>query len=726
MEKKIKVLFLTSLFGKMGGAEKNVYDIALNIDKSRFTPYVFCLKGGELVDDIRRKGVESRIIDLDKIISIEGVRKGAGLYRFLKSEKIDIVVTYHHDADIWGGAIAMLARVPVVISSRRDLGYQLEKKHVLAYRALNRFYTRIISVSDAVKREIMRREWTSGDKIITVYNGVEIEKYASAKCTGTPFRDSLGIERSRRVIGMLASLRPVKGHIHLVRAVAEVLRQRSDFRVVVVGYKGSDYYKEVESEIGKLGLGGHFMFLGDRKDVPEALSSFDMMVLPSLSEGFSNAALEGMASGKPVIATDCGGNPEAVIDNETGFLVPPADSHALAEAILKLLNDSELGRRMGQSGERRVSRKFTLRNMIETNEDLFAYLARDKKRISAGEAFLIGKTRLKKAAKLSLSGLFYYSGAYSVLKKKDPLPRILAYHSIDKVRLKPLEIEQDAENFEKQVLFLKKNFNVISLSEFLKCMRDGRGYPRNSVLITFDDGYRDNYTNAFPVLKANGVSAAVFISTAPIEMGEPLFFDALRYAVMSTSRHMLDLTGFGLKRYLLEKSDEMRASGVIREITLKSKEMDNSRKSELTGFIYERLGLDYEELKGKRLYLSWDEIREMAGCGIEFGSHTVTHPRLSALSPEACSSELVNSKKLIEERIGRPVKTLAYPFGGKMEFNESVEKAAREAGYECAFSLCRESNGFTMGRKMVDSSMTTRLNGEFSAPLFGSALMIRR
>ncbi len=177
---------------------------------------------------------------------------------------------------------------------------------------------------------------------------------------------------------------------------------------------------------------------------------------------------------------------------------------------------------------------------------------------------------------------------------------------------------------------------------------------------------------------------------------------------------------------MLEKSDEMRLSRVIREVILESKKMDNSRKAELAGLIYERLGLDYEELKGKRLYLSWEEIREMAGGGIEFGSHTVTHPRLSALAPEACSSELVSSKRIIEERIGRPVRTLAYPFGGKLEFNESVEKAAREAGYECAFSLCRGSNGFTVGRKMVDSSMTTRLNGEFSAPLFGSALMIGR
>ena len=722
MEKKIKILFLTSLFGKMGGAEKNIYDIVLNIDRARFTPYVFCLKGGELVDDIRRKGIDSRIIDLDKIISLEGVRKGAGLYKFLKSEKIDIVVTYHHDADIWGGAIAMLAGVPAVVSSRRDLGYQLEKKHVWAYRALNRFYTRIISVSDAVKREIMRREWTPGGKIITVYNGVEIERYRQgAKGQGA----SLGIGRGKKVIGMLASLRPVKGHIHLVRAVAEVVRRNKDFQIVMVGYKDTDYYREVKEEIERLGLEDYFIFLGDRKDVPETLSSFDMMVLPSLSEGFSNAALEGMAAGKPVIATDCGGNPEAVIDNETGFLVPPADSHGLAWSILRLLDDAELGRRMGQSGERRVSRNFTLRNMIETNEDLFVYLARDKKRMNAGEAFQFGKTRLKKAAKLSLSGLFYYSGAYSVVKKKDPLPLVLAYHSINKVRLKPLEIEQEAGNFEKQVLFLKKNFYMLSLSEFLGCMNGGRAYPRNSVLMTFDDGYRDNYTNAFPVLKANGVPAAIFISTAPIETGEPLFFDALRYAVMSTSRHILDLTCFGLKKYLLEKSDEVSVAWVIREITQASKGMDNSRKSELTGFIYGRLGLDYEELKRKRLYLSWDEISEMAGGGIEFGSHTVTHPRLSALDPEVCSSELVNSKRIIEERTGRPVKTLAYPFGGKLEFNESVEKAAREAGYECAFSLCRGSNGFTMGRKMVDSSMTTRLNGEFSAPLFFTSLSLR-
>ena len=183
MEDKIKVLYITTLFGKMGGAERNLYDIVTNIDRERFVPYIFCLKGGELVGEVTGRGIFARELQLEKIFSLDAARKGIDLFRFIREEGIKVVVTYHHDADIWGGIVAMLAGVPVVISSRRDLGYQLERRHIWVYRLLNRLYTGIISVSDAVKDAVVQREWAPANKITTLYNGLDITGYQPTPST---------------------------------------------------------------------------------------------------------------------------------------------------------------------------------------------------------------------------------------------------------------------------------------------------------------------------------------------------------------------------------------------------------------------------------------------------------------------------------------------------------------------------------------------------------------
>lgn len=372
---KIKVLYITSSLAKMGGAERNLYDIACNIDKERFIPYVLCLKGGELSDELRSKGIYTRVIGLKKILSMDGLKKGVGLFRFIKDEGISVVVTYHHDADIWGGIISRLAGVPVIISSRRDLGYQLERKHIWAYRITNRLYTRVISVCNAVKAEIVKREWLSGDKIITIYNGVHPQNYEiAAKDDVLALKRSLGIGPAESTVGTLGAIRPVKGHIYLVRAAAEVLKKNKKVKFLIVGYKDPEFFEKIRRLVDELGLDKHFIFTGDRRDTARILSILDLFVLPSISEGFSNAVIEAMAAGKPVVATEVGGNPESVVHGKTGMLVRPSDSEAIAEAVLKLLDDVDLQKEMGNEGMLRARSMFTFEKMMTFTEDLYISL----------------------------------------------------------------------------------------------------------------------------------------------------------------------------------------------------------------------------------------------------------------------------------------------------------------------------------------------------------------
>ncbi len=721
---KIKILYVISLLGKKGGAEKNLCDLVENIDKKRFTPYVISLVGGELANDLKEKGYYSETFNLHSVLSLDALKKGARLYRFLRDEGIQVVVSYHHDADIWSGVIAKLAGVPVVISSRRDLGYQLQKKHVWAYRVLNRFFSSIICVSDAVKKEIIKREWAKPGKMTTIYNGVDPAGFKIESWQTAGLRKSFGIGPSTRVIGMLGSIRPVKGHEYLVRAVARVVKTVPDIKVLLVGHDKAGYCSEVKSLISELGIEKYFIFTGDRTDIPEIISVFDIFVVSSRSEGFSNALLEVMASGKPAIATDSGGNREVIIDHKTGLLVPPCEVEPLADALLELLSDEKLCRSLAQEGLKTISRRFTIKKMLNENEGLYSNLLAASSKNGSLSLSERHRQRTKKNVKAALGNLMHYTGLGGLQRKlAENSPIVLAYHSISDVTLKSLEIEQETKCFEQQVMFLKNNYTPISLTEFLECRDNGNKFPPNAVLLTFDDGYRDNYVNALPILKAYDVPAVIFITVDPVETGEPLFFDALRYAISKTRSLRLDLTDAGLSRYVLAKSDESMLCKAINEIVEYSKDRAEELNSKLIATICERLDVDWEDVKRHCRYLSWDEISEMTGSGIEFGSHTKTHPRLSSLSFEECKAELAESKRIIEARINRPVRTLAYPFGGRKDFNETVENAAIESGYQCAFSLCPDKydtsrRPFTIGRKMVDSHMTSDFSGEFNKSLF--------
>jgi peptidoglycan/xylan/chitin deacetylase (PgdA/CDA1 family) len=622
--------------------------------------------------------------------------------------------------------VGRLSGVPVILSSRRDLGYQLKKKHIWAYRVFNRFFTKIISVSEAVKEEVVRREWTNPDKVKVIYNGVDCRQQSYGEVDVVNIKKSLGVEPYKKVIGMIGAFRPIKGHIYLVKAVAELAKTEKDFVVLIVGYKETEYYEVVRQLIKRLKLEKYFICTGDRNDVTRIIAAFDIFVLPSISEGFSNAVLEAMAAGKPVVVTDGGGSPEGVIQNKTGVLVPSGNTEALSAAITRLLHNEGLRRSMGREGQIRAKEVFSLNKMLDNSEDLYEFLVR-----SNNHNKICLKTKahyaVKKSVKLFLSYLLYYMRITSAYKKAFPENlKVLAYHSINSVTLGHLEMENDVCSFERQMAYLKDNYRILSLDEFLECEKNGGKYPDNSVMVTFDDGYRDNYLNAYPVLRKYNMPAVVFIAIKPLETGEPLFFDALWFAIVNTSRKVLDLSDFGLKKYVIDTTCNYVLANVIKDIRKSSMGMDSASRERLLRIIYDRLQVDLEAVKQKRIYLSWSEILEMADNGIEFGSHTINHFQLSSLTLEECEAELSRSKNIIEERIGRKVRALSYPFGGRQDFNFLVERAAIEAGYDCAFSLCQNgayNSSFTIRRKIVDSHMSLGLSGKYCKPLFEADML---
>lgn len=369
VRRRKRIVFLTSRFEMLGGSEKNICDLTINLRRDIFQPYVLALKGGAVLDDIRARGVHAEEIGITSVVSIGSLVKALKLMRFLREQEIDIVVTYHEDADIWGGIAAYLAGVPVIISSRRDMGYQTSWKHHMAYKVVNRCFSRIVAVSEAVKRKVVQEQIVPATRIRVIHNGAFISRNEPFRATNY-LHELLNVPRHHKIVGMVASFRPVKGQEYFVRAAQKILNCHREVEFVIVGNKDTEYYEKISTLVKDLGISANIHCIGHRNDVEAILSCLDIFVLSSVHEGFSNALVEAMAASIPVIVPDSGGNSE-IVTKESGVLFKAGDVDGLAEAILRLLRNDAVRRKLGNRARETVAKEFSLAQMISRYEQLF-------------------------------------------------------------------------------------------------------------------------------------------------------------------------------------------------------------------------------------------------------------------------------------------------------------------------------------------------------------------
>ena len=372
----LNLLFLTSHFVQLGGAEKNLLDLLGEAIRRGHRPVVAALKSGPLRAAVEEMNVPFFDLNVTRLASARGFGAGRWLRAFVRERAVDLVVSYHHDADYLAAVFAKPAGA-AVLSSRRDLGLHLGPREIWAYRAMNRAFDGILTVSEAVRRGVIARQWAPEGRVRTVYNGVARASVESADKIGK--KESLGLDPSALTVGTVASFRPVKGQEHLVRAAASVLRRVPDVQFVIVGAANGPYYEKVRELITEAGLENRVYCLGERTDVPEIVPCFDVFALPSIEEGFSNALVEAMAAGVPPVATAVGGNREAVDNRRTGFLVPPADSEALADAIVALLVNPALRRRVSDAAMRVAAARFGRERIMRQTFDWIDHLAGRKR-----------------------------------------------------------------------------------------------------------------------------------------------------------------------------------------------------------------------------------------------------------------------------------------------------------------------------------------------------------
>ena len=237
----------------------------------------------------------------------------------------------------------------------------------LAYQCVSRYAT-MVAVSENLKQFMVEKVGVDSGHVKVIYNGVE----AMPSCDSADIdrcRKELELPKGNQIVGVVGNLYPVKGHQYLIAAIPTVLAKCPNTIFMFAGR--GQLEAELKARVHQLGVDGQVRFLGLRQDIPRILAVLDIFVLPSLSEGLSMAILEGMVAGKPVIATDVGGNPELVEDGETGYLVPSQNSQALADRLIYLLTNRERALQFGERGQLRALGQFSLQTMAHKYQALY-------------------------------------------------------------------------------------------------------------------------------------------------------------------------------------------------------------------------------------------------------------------------------------------------------------------------------------------------------------------
>jgi peptidoglycan/xylan/chitin deacetylase (PgdA/CDA1 family) len=240
------------------------------------------------------------------------------------------------------------------------------------------------------------------------------------------------------------------------------------------------------------------------------------------------------------------------------------------------------------------------------------------------------------------------------------------------------------EAFAEEVRFLRDRFRLITLDELLDRADAAFSLTEPTVLITFDDGYRDNLDAALPVLQTLGVQATFFLVTGFLDGSRLPWWDHVSYVVKQTKQARLTLERPAPLTLDLERTTRTEAIAAIVRAWL---DHPPDLEDEVRRHLEERAGVVVDEpALGRELFLTWDDARRLAEAGMAIGSHSQSHPTLSRLSEAEQLRELAGSKRLLEQNLGRPVSALAYPYGWPGATTEATRRLAREAGYRLAFS----------------------------------------
>lgn len=370
--KRIRVLHVIG-GGEFGGAERHILNLATAMDPQRVAITVCCLFADPFVKVAREEGINALAIPMRHKLDFSIITK---LRDLIKQEDVDLVHTHGVRANLVGRLAARMAGKDTVVTTVHSLLTQdypdvfSRLANMFIERASRGLTTHFIAVSGGLQKALLQ-QGIPEKRVAVIYNGLNPADFDVDHTPGT-WRQKMGISPDVPLVAIIGRLHPVKGHRFFLQAAADILQSRPDVRFVVVGC--GPERPRLEEYAQRLGINHGVIFTGFVSDVSEVLPDLNLLVIPSLWEGFGLTALEAMVAGVPVVATSVGGLPEVVDHGTTGLLVPPADDTGLARGINWMLDHPREAGDMAQLAKSAVEEKFTAAVMARKTEDLYRRL----------------------------------------------------------------------------------------------------------------------------------------------------------------------------------------------------------------------------------------------------------------------------------------------------------------------------------------------------------------
>jgi glycosyltransferase involved in cell wall biosynthesis len=364
--RRLRVLFLIDHAGVMGGAERFVTGLATHLPRDRVEATVCSTRHGSsaAVKALSDAGVPH--LDIGRQTKWD-MYLMARLARILHHGHFDVLHSHMFGSNVWGTTFGRACGVPVILAHEHNWSYSGDRLRLwLDGNLVGRLATRVITVSQANRRRMMELEGISTDKIVVRPTG-----YIPSLVTHHDLRAELGVGPDVPLVGNASILRPEKALEVLIQAHALVRGRVPEARLVIAGHGPCEPH--LRAEVSRLGTEGAVHFLGARRDVDSLLRAVDVGAMSSDWEGMPLFMFECMAAGTPLVATSVGGVPEVVRDGETGLLAPPRDAPAMANALVRILLDPQLGDALAAAAARRLP-EYSIDTVAGTFADLYERL----------------------------------------------------------------------------------------------------------------------------------------------------------------------------------------------------------------------------------------------------------------------------------------------------------------------------------------------------------------
>lgn len=386
-DRKIKVLHIITRLDA-GGSSTSVIETAARLDTARYEIVVISGRTydprGDIQSELKHRDIHCIFIDdlRRDIQPWSDLKAFFKLYSLIRRGHFDIVHTHSSKAGILGRWAAWFARTNIIVHTPHGhvfYGY-FNKFLTNIFIRIERFTAlitdKIITLTDIGKQDHVRFTIAGPGKFVTIYSGIDIEKFKRTARDFSKNRTALNVPPDGYIFGTVARLDPIKGVEYLIEAMAEVVACCPQARLLIIGDGTQRVF--LEEQCRRLNLSGHVIFKGHQKDVLMYLHMMDAFVLASLNEGMGRVILEAMACGKPVVATRTGGIPELVEDGRQGYLVAVKDAWGLAQGMLKLIQQPQEAKRLGENAAKKVTGHFSLTKMVEDIDHLYAELLDEK------------------------------------------------------------------------------------------------------------------------------------------------------------------------------------------------------------------------------------------------------------------------------------------------------------------------------------------------------------